>query len=458
MHLSEPRQNDSQSTCRRDFLKAGGVSLGIPAIADLLRLQSHAARARPKSVIIICLPGGPSHLDMYDMKPQASSDYRGEFSPIATNVPGMELCELMPLQATIADKFAVVRNMTFIQGDHQMHEVYTGFPGAPQAPFLSPPVRPAFGSIVSKVLDTSHTFLPNYIAIGRSEFNNIAASEVPLYLGPAHSPFEPKREDLGNLELKDGMTFDRLSDRQLLRTTFDRLRSDLDNSGQMDGVDHFTAKAVEMMTSPEVRAAFDVEQEDPATREMYGREVKFKWPYQNGHTWHSSRFLLARRLAEAGVPIITLAEGGWDDHGKVNSASPVGNVFERLREKLPAYDRSIHALVTDIHQRGLQNEIAVLVWGEFGRTPRINFAAGRDHWPRAGFAWFAGGGFRTGQVIGQTDKNGERPINKGYNPQNVFSTLYHFLGIDPDLSTYQHPSGRPLHLLDDTERIVELEA
>ncbi|MGE0610037.1 MAG: DUF1501 domain-containing protein, partial [Pirellulales bacterium] len=166
---------------------------------------------------------------------------------------------------------------------------------------------------------------------------------------------------------------------------------------------------------------------------------------------------LARRLAEAGVPVITLAEGGWDDHGKVNAASPVGNIFERMREKLPFYDRSIYALVTDLHQRGLDKDIAVVVWGEFGRTPRVNFAGGRDHWPKAGFALFAGGGFRTGQIIGRTDARGEQPVNKAYGPQNVLATLYHHLGIDPDLSTYLHPSGRPMHLLDDSNRIVELE-
>jgi uncharacterized protein (DUF1501 family) len=205
-----------------------------------------------------------------------------------------------------------------------------------------------------------------------------------------------------------------------------------------------------------VREAFELERESPETRALYGPETKFKLVYQLGHTWHAPRFLLARRLAEAGVPFITVTEGGWDDHGKVNAASPEGNIFERMREKLPAYDRSIYALITDIYQRGLDRDIAVVIWGEFGRTPKVNFAGGRDHWPRSGFALFSGGGFRTGQVIGETDARGERPVSKAYGPQNVFATLYHHLGIDPDHSTYRHPSGRPMHLLDDTRRITEL--
>jgi hypothetical protein len=453
---SNSRQSFCDGVSRRNFLKVGALGLGGLGLADLLRLRSQAGHSSsPKSVILICLPGGPSHLEMYDMKPEAPAEYRGEFSPIPTNVPGLDICEYLPLQTKIADKLAVVRNMTFTQPDHQMHEVYTGFPAAPKAPFGSPPIRPAVGSIISK-LQTRRSLLPPYISIGGPEFYNVAASEVPLWLGPAHAPFEPKPEDLGNLALKEGMTLDRLGDRQTLRKSFDHLRRDLDTSGQMEGVDYFQSKAVDMMTSQAVREAFDISREPQSVRDLYGPDTKFNWYYQLGQTWRSSRFLLARRLAEAGVPLITLTEGGWDDHGKVNDASPVGNLFQRMKEKLPAYDRSIYALVTDLYQRGLDKDVAVVVWGEFGRTPRVNFAGGRDHWPRSGFAMFFGGGFRTGQVIGETDARGERPVSKGYSPQNVFATLYRHLGIDPDQSTYQEPSGRPLHLLDDTRPISEL--
>jgi len=458
--LSGSHQTFCDGLNRRSFLRVGALGLGGLGLPELLRLRAQAApsttlKTRKKSVILICLPGGPSHLEMYDMKPDAPSEVRGEFTPISTNVPGIDICEHLPMQARIADKLAIVRNMTFLQPDHQMHEVYTGYPAAPKAPFLSAPIRPAFGSVVSKVRG-GRTLLPQYVALGRSEFNNIASSEVPLYLGSSHAPFEPKGPDLGNMELKEGINLGRLGDRQALHKAFDQLQRERDASGQMESLDYFTSKAFDMITSPQVRDAFDIEKEPASIRAMYGPDFKFKWLYQNGHTWHHSRFLLALRLAEAGVPIITIAEGGWDDHGKVNMASPHGTIAERMKEKLPVYDHSIHALITDLYQRGLDQDVAVVVWGEFGRTPRLNFAGGRDHWPRAGFALFAGGGFQAGQVIGKTDETGGHPINKGYTPQNVFATLYHHLGIDPDQSTYLHPNGRPLHLLDDTNRIVEL--
>lgn len=450
------RQTYCDGVSRRSFLKAGTLGVAGLGLADLLRLRAEAApgASTPKSVIMIVLQGGPSHLEMYDMKPEAPAEVRGEFRPVQTNVPGLDICELMPEQTKIADKLAVVRNMAFTQPDHQMHEVYTGYPAAPNAPFGSPPMRPAFGSIVSK-LRGARSLLPTWISINHSENYIVANSEVPLYLGPAHTPFEPKPELLGNLELNN-VTVDRLGQRKALRSAFDQMRREADASGQLEAVDYYNAKAFDMLTSRQVRDAFDIELESPATRALYGPDHRFHWTYQIGQTWKPSRFLMARRLAEAGVPVVTLAEGGWDDHGKVNAASPEGSLFQRMKEKLPVYDHSISALITDIHQRGLEKDIAVVIWGEFGRTPRVNFAGGRDHWPRSGFALFAGGGYRTGQVIGQTDARGERPVNKAYGPQNVLATLYHHLSINPDHSTYQHPSGRPLHLLDDSQHIAEL--
>ena len=239
LKLSGSRSSFCDGLSRRNFLKAGALGLGGLGLADLLRLQAEAGMSPniPKSVILICLPGGPSHIDMYDMKPDAPAEYRGEFRPISTNLPGLEICEHMPLQTKIADKLAVVRNLTFTQGDHQMHEVYTGFPAAPNAPFLSPPIRPAVGSIISNLRRGERSLLPNYISLGGSEFYNVAASESPMYLGPAHAPFEPKGEVVGNLELKQEVGLSRLGDRQSLRRTFDRLRGDLDVANQLEAVD-----------------------------------------------------------------------------------------------------------------------------------------------------------------------------------------------------------------------------
>jgi hypothetical protein len=411
----------------------------------------------PRSVILICLPGGPSHLDMYDMKPDAPAEIRGEFRPIRTNVPGFDLCEHMPLQARIADQLAVVRNLRFLQGDHQLHEVFTGFPAGPAAGFMSPPMKPAFGSIVSRLRQDPAELLPRYVTLGASDHPRTAGvSESPLFLGVAHRPFEPSTAMMDSLTLHPEVTPEQFANRRRLLRTFDTLRRDLDGADRLGGLDSVNRKAMDMLTSDRIRDAFDLSREPESMRELYGADVKMKQVYQYGHTWHGSKFLQARRLAEAGVPVITLAMGGWDDHGPVNPASPKGTVFERLREKLPLYDRSIYALATDLRQRGLDRQVAVVVWGEFGRTPKVNFAGGRDHWTSAGFALFFGGGFQTGQVIGRTDAQGQRPVNKAYMPQNVFATLYRHLGIDPDLATYQDPSGRPVHLLEDTAPITEL--
>jgi hypothetical protein len=406
---------------------------------------------------MVCLPGGPSHLDMYDMKPDAPDKVRGEFKPIRTNVPGIELCELMPLHARIADKLAVVRNLVFRQNDHQLHEVYTGFPGAPQAPFRSPPLRPAFGSIVSRLRRDPPSLLPRYVSFGLSEQPfTVPYAEDPLYLGQAHRPFDPTGRDLNSLSLTKGVTLECLEDRKKMRVAFDRMRREADASGQAEGLDQFTRQALEMITAPRVRDAFDVGKEPQMVRDLYGPDVTLKYEYQYGRTLSNSKLLLARRLVEAGVPVVTLTLGAWDHHGKVNAASPPGSLFERSREQLPHYDRSIYALVTDLYQRGLDRDVAVVVWGEFGRTPWINFAGGRDHWTAAGFALFFGGGWRTGQVIGRTAEQGQRPVGKAYTPQNVLSMLYHHLGIDPDLETYRDPGGRPVHLLDDSAKITEL--
>lgn len=453
--IAGSRQPFCDGLSRRSFLKIGALGMGGLALPELLRAR--AAMPRPRGVIVVCLPGGPSHLEMYDMKPAAPLDVRGEFKAIHTTVPGFDLCEHMPKQAKLADKLAVVRNLHFTQPDHQTHEIFTGFPAAPKAPFMSPPAKPAFGSIVARFHRQDRSMLPRYISLGLSDFTStVALSEDPLHLGPAYRPFEPKGQGLRSLTLGKDLTLERLENRKQLRAAFDSLRRDMDATGQMEAHDQFTAQALQMICSPEVRDALDVSQEPAHVRELYGPDVKFKLVYQHGHTWYHSKFLLARRLVEAGVPVVTLAVGGWDDHGKVNDASPKGNLFERMREKLPHFDHSIHALVTDLHQRGLDKDVAVVVWGEFGRTPKVNFAGGRDHWPRASFALFFGGAFRTGQVIGRTDERGQAPVGNSYTAQNVLATLYHHLGIDPALSTYPDPSGRPVHLLEDCNRIAEL--
>lgn len=418
---------------RRRFLKVGALAVGGLTLPDLLRARTPGAGASGKAIIMVYLNGGPSHIDLYDMKPAAPVEYRGEFKPIKTNVPGFDICELMPLQAKIADKLAVIRSMTFKQQGHTPPELYTGFLDSK---------RPAIGSIVSKLRADADIrgALPPYVYLGDANYVG-----RPAFLGKAHEAYIPG-ERAANLGRSRDVTLDRLADRRKLLQTFDTLRRDLDDArGSMAGMDAFTTQALEMVTTNKARDAFDVTREPDKVRERYGKGVEF---------------LQARRLVEAGVPVVTLTarnrtvgakcNGDWDHHD---------HIFRCLRSVVPQLDQSIHALVTDLHDRGLAQDVGVVVWGEMGRTPRVGTqrgtTGGRDHWPQAGFALMAGGGLQTGQVVGATDPRGERPATAPYTPQNVLATLYHVLGINPATTLPDH-TGRPIYLLDDRRKVAEL--
>jgi hypothetical protein len=442
---------------RRDFLTIGALGLGGLTWADLLRAQPSAA-TRPKSVIMVYLFGGPPHLDMYDMKPNAPAEYRGEFRPAPTNVPGIDICELMPRQAQIADKFTIVRNMDFTQptlGAHSPVYIYGG--NLLDAKTCNHPV---FGSVLSKLWSERAIpapacgNLPPYIALDNYDM-------YTAWLGKAHRPFVPaplralpllndnhpdvvNPADLRNLGLSTGLTLERVQDRTALLRTFDSMRREVDNpQGSLVAADASQTRALAMMTDPQVRDAFDINRESPRVRESYGKVPQL---------------LLARRLAEAGVPLIQVTidgaghqlralGNGWDTHG---------NNFQQLRGALPEYDHAIAGFLTDLHERGLYDNVATIIWGEFGRTPRVNGSAGRDHWPQAGFTLFAGGGWRMGQVIGATDARGERPRGNAYTPQNVLAMAYRHVGIDPGRTTVTDPTGRPHYLLRDPRPIQEL--
>jgi hypothetical protein len=429
---------------RRDFLRVGTLGCGVLTLADLFHLQAKGARQperRHKAVIMVWLNGGPSHIDTYDLKPDVPEEYRGEFKPIQTNVPGFDICELLPRQATIADKLALVRNMKFFVNGHNPHELYTGH--EPKAK------RPAFGAVVSRVRHDAGIIddMPPYVRFDSSAPDGTPAPG-PSYLGAAHQaftrPYTPgytkDQDGLENLRLAPAMTLERLEDRKHLRRTLDTLERSLDDRrGSLAGMDAFSAKALEMIATSRVRNAFDLSLESDRLRTCYGKG--------------GQPLLLARRLVEAGVSVVTLSFGQWDTHT---------NNFKDLRLLLPELDQGIHALVSDIHERGLNKDVLVVVWGEFGRTPRIGserkdggFATGRNHYPLAGFTLLAGGGVRTGQVVGATDRRAERPRDGFYGPQNVLATLYDFLGIDPALTLLDH-SGRPMYLLDEREVIKEL--
>jgi hypothetical protein len=429
---------------RRGFLRAGTLGVGGLSLAHLLRLKAQGAqleKSSHRSVIMIYLCGAPSHQDTYDLKPDAPAEFRGEFKPIKTNVPGMEICELMPLQAKIADKLAIIRNLRALATDtHMPEELLCGFPFGPEGgpASLKPGTRPTFGSVVSKIHPSNGTNLPPYVTLDMGRMPHgygRPASLEPAFLGLAHQPFDPSAPGgLANLGLAQGSTLDRLAERKKLLDAVDGLPHEIEyTKGTFAGMDAFTAQALEIISSPRVRDAFNLDKESDRVRAEYGTH---------------SRFLQARRLVEAGVKVVTvLAPGYWDTHA---------NNFKSLRQMLPALDKAIYTLVTDLHERGLDKEVAVVVWGEYGRTPKINGNAGRDHWPQASFALVAGGGFKMGQVIGETSARAERPVGESYIPQNVLATLYHeVFGIDLATTLPDH-GGRPVHLLDDTRMVKEL--
>jgi hypothetical protein len=433
---------------RRDFLKVGALGFGGLSLADVLRLRSQAGTTqKPRAVIMVCLAGGPSHIDMYDLKPDAPSDYRGEFKPIRTNVPGIDICEHMPLQAQIADKLALVRTVQYVEPmQHELQEMYSGFTKAAQ--------RPSFGSVISRFRGGDPQ-LPSYVTLDYG----VAEYESPQYVGAAHRPLPIASNEGGgvrNLSLTYGVNRARLDNRRELLQSFDTLRRDLDTKRESRDMDTYTARAIDIITSNKARDAFDLSREPDRVRARYGgKDQKYTYVGKVYDTaWEGEKFLLARRLVEAGVTVVTLRAGGWDHHGNVIQASNGVSIWYSLKSVLPLLDRSIHALVTDLHERGLDKEVAVLVWGEMGRAPRISLA-GRDHWMDTSFALFAGGGLKTGQVVGATDSKAERPKQRGVNCQNVLGTLYHLLGIDPS-QTLPDFNGRPQYLLDDREPIHEL--
>jgi hypothetical protein len=431
---------------RRDVLRIGSLCVGGLSMADLLRLKAQGAiRAETgqKAVIMIYLPGGPSHLDMYDMKPDAPVEYRGEFRPTRTSVPGLDICELMPRQASIADKFAIVRGLK-TQGNHDPTELLTGIPAAASGQ-IGNVRRPAFGCVVSRLRGTGGP-IPPYVSVSDHRLlRQYDDPEDPAYLGPAHRPFNAVGQVMQDLTLHPEVSRDCLEERRALLQAFDGLQGGLGAGAEV--WDAYTARALEMITSTRVRDALDLGRESVRVRDRYGVGLDF---------------LRARRLVEAGVTVVSVAArfpvrigggindpGGWDTHG---------HNFTILRAKLPMYDQAVSALLSDLDDRGLLRDVAVVIWGEFGRTPRIGDSTpdGRGHWHESGFALLAGGGLCTGQVVGETDARGERPRFRRYTPQHVLATLYHVLGIDPAGTTLPDHSGRPQYLLDRPERITAL--
>jgi hypothetical protein len=407
---------------RRSFLKIGAFGAGL-TLADMLRLRALGGETttRAKSAIMIYLPGGPSHMDMYDLKPDAPKEFRGEFNPIDTNVPGVQICEHMPLQAKMWDKLAVVRSVVSV-GEHSDSLVMTGY--SEQVNRVAG--HPSFGAVVSKLRGDVNASVPPFVSL-----RGMSRGSEPGFLGVAHRPFSPNGPGLQNLKPATGVDEGRMEQRKDLLEAFDDTRRDIDATGTMSGLDTFTARAFDMVASGTVRKALDLKNEDAQTRERY-KGVE--------------QFLTARRLVEAGVGCVTLSIGGWDTHGQN---------FQTLKRQLPQVDRGVANLIQDLHDRGMQNDVVTIMWGEFGRTPKINNNAGRDHWPQVMSALIAGGGLKMGQAVGASTARGETPKDRPYNASRVLATVYKAVGIDP-AKTFTNGSGRPVHILEDREPVSEL--
>ena len=420
---------------RRQFLQIGGLALGGLSVPQLLQAESVAGVGRShKAIIMIYLPGGPPHQDMYDLKPDAPSEIRGEFKPIKTNVRGIEICELLPRMAKMMDKLAPVRSLVGSLSGHSSWNCLVG------RPYKDQPSGgwPCLGAVISKLQGQVHPAFPAAFGLApKMGTGGWAYNGEGGFLGPAHMPFTPSDQHVKHDMVLKGISLDRLNDRKSLLTSFDRFRRDVDSSGVMDYVDEFDQQAFGILTSSKLAHALDIDKEDPKLRDRYGRGTTK--PVGDGAPANLDTFLMARRLVEAGARCVTLAFSRWDWHG---------NNFKRAREDLPMLDQGVTALVQDLHDRGMDQDVSVVVWGEFGRTPKINKNAGRDHWPALSSVLLAGGGMKTGQVIGSSDRYAAEVKDRPVHLMDVFATLYHNMGIDAQTTTITDLDSRPHYLVD----------
>jgi hypothetical protein len=442
---------------RRSFVQLGVAGMASAGLARVLEAKEQSAAAglsrKDTSVILLWLDGGPSHLDLYDMKPEAPPEVRGIWNPISTNVPGIEISELFPLQAKCADKFSIVRSLHHDNGDHFSggHWMLTGRLAGVNG--LNNAGRfPFFGSIATKVLGSRQPGMPANVAIPYAMSIGLRPGYFGgHYLGPQHNPFETEGDpnadnfQVQNLTLGGGMTVARLADRRNLLANFDHIRRETDRAGRLDAMDRFERQAYELVTGAKAREAFDLSRETPENRERYGR-----------NSWGQST-LLARRLVEAGTTFVTVHFGGWDHHWDLQKG---------MNNYLPKIDQLVSALFTDLSERGLYDKVLVVLMGEFSRTPRMNDGGnggpprsmgepGRDHWGNSMFCLLGGGGVQGGRIIGSTDRKGEAPKDHPLRPGDIHHTIYHVLGVDPNTHFLDH-AGRPIPAIDHGEVIREL--
>jgi hypothetical protein len=425
---------------RRNFLRIGtlgGAGLTLPG---LLKADSEAGNgSSQKSVIMIYLVGGPPHQDMFDLKPHAPKEVAGPWRPIETNVPGFEICEAFPRLATMSDKLVVVRSLVGNQSGHDAIQVFNGH--HPRKPKPSGG-WPQFGSMVSRLQGATASHAPPFVSLCYQCTHGPYNEPGPGFLGSPHTPFRPMGPTKDDMVL-NGVTMERLQDRRSLLKSVDKLRRDVDTGSMMKGMDTFTEQAMGLLTSSKLADALDLSKEDPKTVARYGTGNTKVMIDGNGAPRVPQSMLVARRLIEAGARVVTLNYSKWDWHG-----GSYNTIFNREKEDFPIFDQCVSALVEDLHVRGLADDCTVIIWGEFGRTPKISKKVGRDHWPRVNCALMAGGGMKTGQVIGATDRLAGEAVSRPVTFSDLYATLYHNLGIDASSATITDLNGRPQYLLD----------
>ncbi len=450
---------------RRSFLQVGGLAFGGGlTLPEILRAEAVAGiEASRRAIIMVVLPGGPPHQDTYDIKEDAPTEIRGEFRSIPTNVMGIRICELMPRVASIMDRLAVIRSLVGALDDHNVHQCITGWETHPQQddspriPGYPKGGWPSIGSVISRIMGPKSPGVPPFISLGTKRDLSMTRASIgqPGYLGAAHAGFEPRGSSHADMQLS-GVTLDRLSDRRRLRASLDRLHSEVDARGQMHGVDSFTRQALGILSSGALARAFDISTESESLRRRYLIEGG---KAEKGSAKLLEQFLVARRLVQAGVRCVTLNFSRWpldrESRGGYNWDWHSDN-FNKARATLPLLDQGVYALVTDLEEQGLLDEVAVVVWGEFGRTPKINSGRGRDHWPQVASCLLAGGGMKMGQVIGSTTRLGDSAQDRPVHYREVFATLYRTLGIDANNTTLVDSDGRPHYLVDNRPVIQEL--
>jgi uncharacterized protein (DUF1501 family) len=441
---------DCDGVTRRSFLQAGVLGLGGLSLADLLRLRAAGAGGEAgggRSVILVWLSGGPGHMETWDPKPEAPAAFRGPLGAIPTSLPGVHFGELLPEQARRMDRLAVIRTVNHGTGDHTKanHWMLTGYEGpAFNAPDNTIQRRPSIGSAVARLRASGRPGLPSYVAVPNLRGGTDNLFHYATYLGGSANPFvvdsdpnDPKYR-VRNLALPRDVTLGRLEDRRRMRAALDGLRREADP--RLRDVDAYYGRAFEMLTGRAMADALDIAAEPEAVRDRYGR-----------HTFGQSA-LLARRLVEAGTPFVTVNCVPWDHHG----TRPQLKTEEGARKLIPPLDRALGALIDDLVQRGLYDSTLVVAMGEFGRTPRMNKDAGRDHWGRTFSVLMGCGSMRMGQVIGRSSARGEHVMDRPVSPQDVAATIYHHLGIDARSITFEDRTGRPTYLIDAGEPIREL--